>query len=143
MGWTCQRHGVVNHVGHVERRVALGDLHDVVRVVAVLLAVFHLHAVGSVDVERQVVKTTVTRHNDAPFHREMQVIHIVGIRHLKRHVHVRVADVGALHIVEELLVEVVLKLMRTLREALERQVELTELSHSLSQLKNCAKLGNF
>ena len=58
-------------------------------------------------------------------------------------VYVGVAHIGALHILEELPVEVVLKCMLAFGERAQRQLKLTELSHSNGLRKNFAKLYNF
>lgn len=65
------------------------------------------------------------------------------ICHSERHVEIGIAHIGALHVLEELLVKMILKSMLALGEASQGQFELTELSHSYSLRKNCAKVYIF
>lgn len=137
-----KRHGVENHIRHVEVVVRLGNLHQLIGIIAIGVAIFHLDTVGGVDIQHQVVKAAVAGHCHRPTANESQRIYIVGIRHRKMHMHIGIAHVGTLHILKKLLAEAVVEFMYTRRHAFERKLELAEVSHCCCRLKNRAKLIN-
>ncbi len=125
-----QHHGVVEHVGHVQEIVAVGDFKQGVAVVVVVVAVFHGDFITSVYRHVQVVETTIAQQEHLARNDKGQGIHIAVVVYREAHVYVGVAHIGVFHIGEKLLVKMIVETVCALCQALERQFECGKLSHN-------------
>ena len=125
----CQHYGVVNHVGHVQEVVALGNLKEGVAVVVVVVAVLHSDVVAGFNRQVKVVEASVAQQQHLAREVESKGIHIAIVVDGEMHVYIGVAHVGILHIGEKLLVEMEVKGVCAFGEALERQFVCGKLSH--------------
>ena len=79
--------------------------------------------------EVEVVETTVAYKHDLARYLEAKVIEITFIHNIQTDRKVGVAHIGALHIDEELLVEVILERVLSYTQAFQRQIICCKLSH--------------
>ena len=77
----------------------------------------------------QVVEAAVTGDRDRPGADEIQVIYSVAVIHRKVNRYAGVADVGALHVFEELLAQDIVKFMFAFGQTLQGELIFAEFSH--------------
>lgn len=125
----CQRHGIVDHVGDIEIIVALGNLDELVGIIAEIVTVLDDDMIPGVNGEFQVVKTAVAGHDGHAGHLETEVIDIVAVIDGKVDVKGGAAHIGTFHILEKRFVEMELEVVCPYGERLQRQIERAKLTH--------------
>ena len=130
-----QRHGVVNHVRHVELVHVRGYLDKLVRVVGKGVAVSYLDVVSGVDGPGHLLKAAVALHGDLAGDVEGDVVDVAVVFYLDVAFECRVVDGAALHVFEELLVGDELEVVGAFGERLEGKGEFGEFAHFADEKK--------
>ncbi len=140
----CEGDGVVYHVSHIDIRIAVGYLHILVGVIAIVVAVFDNYMISGVDRKNKVVKTTVARYRYLAGQGEMHVVVVIFVLDSEMHFDIGIAHIVVLHVDKKLLTYLVVNLLDSYRHAFERQFIFSKLTHNVCQLaKNFAKVAKF
>ena len=124
-----QHDGIVEHVSDIEVVVRVGDDKEVIGIIIVIVAIFDIYGVSGVDRQDEVVKTTVAEQSYRTGKGKLKVVDVVMIIYHKMNVNVGIADIGVLHIGEKLLIELIIKLMRSHAKRFQRQLIGRKLTH--------------
>ena len=114
----CKSYGVVNHVGDVELGVAFRYFQKLVGIVVVIRAVFYKDVKSGIDGPLKVVETAVADERNLTFDGKSDFIQVAFVVYINMYVKVGIADVGAFHIDEKLLLQLVVEGMTAMRQCL-------------------------
>lgn len=114
-----QHYRVLKDIGHVKAQARLGYDKQIVALIIVVIAIFHLDMIIRVHLMIQGIQTAVTRYLKHSLAMECAVIGVIALLNVEMHLHVAGDDLGHLHVLEELCATLKILLEFPIRQACE------------------------